>query len=228
VLKCPSDEGVYAQTDTNSYAFSVGDQINNIRDDRTVRGLFSREQCVRFSDIKDGTSNTAMMSERLSSADHQYSGQNCTTIGPRQMEHVKGYAENVSGLSGSSGSPAVCFAVSDGRYFVGNTCVHATFGTNWHDGQPALCAFNTVLPPNAPGCSEGGSWADARNAVFPPASRHPGGVNLLMADGSVRFISETIDTGDLTLPEVNQGPSPYGVWGALGSKAGGEGISLGP
>ncbi len=54
-------------------------------------------------------------------------------------------------------------------------------------------------------------------------SYHPGGVNVVMADGSIHFISETIDTGDLTAPQPISGqPSPYGVWGALGSRDGGE------
>ncbi|MFH1264482.1 MAG: hypothetical protein ABIK89_02055 [Planctomycetota bacterium] len=50
----------------------------------------------------------------------------------------------------------------------------------------------------------------------------------MMPDGSCRFINETIDTDDLTQPEPRQQPapydgrSPYGVWGALGSKWGGE------
>jgi prepilin-type processing-associated H-X9-DG protein len=58
--------------------------------------------------------------------------------------------------------------------------------------------------------------------VLPPASRHPGGANLLLADGSVDFISETIDTGDLTVQQPDMGESRYGVWGAMGSKSGGE------
>ncbi|TVQ03755.1 MAG: DUF1559 domain-containing protein, partial [Planctomycetaceae bacterium] len=54
---------------------------------------------------------------------------------------------------------------------------------------------------------------------------HPGGVNAVLMDGSVRFISESIDTGNTSLPPpgaVNTGMSPYGVWGALGSIQGGE------
>jgi hypothetical protein len=39
----------------------------------------------------------------------------------------------------------------------------------------------------------------------------------------VRFISDYVNAGNLAAPEVSRGPSPYGVWGALGSKAGGEG-----
>jgi prepilin-type processing-associated H-X9-DG protein len=83
--------------------------------------------------------------------------------------------------------------------------------------------FNTILPPNGPSCTE-------HRAGFPgyftAQSFHSGGVNVALADGSVRFISETIDTGNLSAPHTGSGPSPYGVWGALGSKAGGEVVSL--
>ena len=52
-----------------------------------------------------------------------------------------------------------------------------------------------------------------------------------LVDGSVRFVSETIDTGDLSQPSPGaeslganslRMPSPYGIWGALGSRTGGE------
>jgi len=99
--------------------------------------------------------------------------------------------------------------------------------------------FHTILPPNGPSCSwtngsSLGSWA----AILPPTSYHPGGVHVGFADGSVRFISETIEYGDLTQwfahrsssgsgnPGGATGQSPFGVWGALGSKNGGENTSL--
>jgi hypothetical protein len=44
----------------------------------------------------------------------------------------------------------------------------------------------------------------------------------VLADGSVRFISENIDTGNLGVATVIGNASPYGVWGRLGTKAGGE------
>ena len=47
-----------------------------------------------------------------------------------------------------------------------------------------------------------------------------------MVDGSVRFISETIDCGDPSVKEVASGQSPYGVWGALGTISGGETLRL--
>ena len=47
-----------------------------------------------------------------------------------------------------------------------------------------------------------------------------------MMDGSVRFVSDSVDTGNTTLPPVVSGPSPYGVWGAIGTAAGGEAAGL--
>jgi hypothetical protein len=49
-----------------------------------------------------------------------------------------------------------------------------------------------------------------------------------MFDGSAHFIAETINTGNLALPEANisgSKASPYGVWGSLGSISGGEPVS---
>ena len=55
--------------------------------------------------------------------------------------------------------------------------------------------FQTVLPPNAASAAaDVGEWSWG---IWPPSSYHPGGVNCGMADGSVRFVSETIDTGNL-------------------------------
>ena len=71
-----------------------------------------------------------------------------------------------------------------------------------------------------------------------PTSHHPGGVNILFVDGSVHFIAENINAGNPTLtvqdsatppagnPQNYTGPSMYGVWGALGSSAGHEAVSI--
>ncbi len=86
-----------------------------------------------------------------------------------------------------------------------------------------MVSFATVLPPNGPRCNDyiaGGSLT--------PQSRHLGGVFGLMADGAVRFITDDIDAGDPSLPDGKTGPSPYGVWGALGSRAGAEPTALPP
>jgi hypothetical protein len=49
-----------------------------------------------------------------------------------------------------------------------------------------------------------------------------------MCDGAVRFVLNTIDTGNLdqTMPSTTAGPSQWGIWGSLGSIAGGEAALL--
>jgi prepilin-type processing-associated H-X9-DG protein len=54
------------------------------------------------------------------------------------------------------------------------------------------------------------------------AESHPGGVNVALADGAVKFMTNNINAGDPTRVEVTSGLSPFGVWGSLGSKDGGE------
>ncbi len=92
--------------------------------------------------------------------------------------------------------------------------------------------FNTILPPNSPNCTGGDLW---RDGVMSAQSYHAGGVNVARFDGSVAFVSETIDCGDLTAKtpgydaytgEDQATKSDYGVWGAMGTPAGGETISL--
>ena len=93
-------------------------------------------------------------------------------------------------------------------------------GNFYQDGRP-WNGFHTVLPPNSPSCqaTTGGYWG----ALYPANSYHSGGVNVGMADGSVRFVSDTIDCGDISAVSTKcTGKSPYGVWGALGTPQGGE------
>jgi prepilin-type processing-associated H-X9-DG protein len=92
-------------------------------------------------------------------------------------------------------------------------------GTRWNDGMTQFTGFTTVLPPNKPSCMAAGSNS---YGIFTAQSRHLGGVNASMADGSVRFITSNINAGNSGAAESLNTPSPYGVWGALGTIAGGE------
>jgi hypothetical protein len=105
-------------------------------------------------------------------------------------------------------------------------------GGRWPDGAPAFTGHTTILGPNKGSFTQGG-W-DGEDGIYEPSSHHVGGVLCLLGDGSVTFISENIDTGDLTCPVPDTdrtipancgsrfGPSPYGIWGALGSVDGHE------
>lgn len=75
------------------------------------------------------------------------------------------------------------------------------------------------------------------NELMTASSYHPGGVNVVFGDGSVKFMPDTIDAGDPSLrvadtanppsePQRYTGPSLYGVWGSLGTASGGEVTTL--
>lgn len=222
-LVCPSDPSVAASTQTvalHNYMFSIGDSVGpaNLYDLVNVRGAFGCRSGFTFADITDGLSNTIFMSERCKAAFNN----NSSLV--NQYDIKIGQAGNVAGLDTA---PILCYAQATGNYFNAGIQVKGYSGTRWTDGQVERVGFNTVLPPNAPGCfANNNPNADSNMSVIPPTSRHPGGVNALMGDGSVRFISNTIDTGNLGVAQPTSGPSQYGVWGRLGSKAGGESVTL--
>lgn len=202
---------------TTSYVVCHGDGTLNVgkRTNATVRssmmhsratkrGLFVSGESVKFRDCLDGLANTLMVSETQSS-----------------VKGEAGLSGIAKGIEGLSKNPSLCLKVIDddqvqwwdkGR------------GSRWCDGQLVVTGFQTVLPPNSPSCTSDLGIDDAITSV---SSHHPGGAHALMADGRVVFISNEIDTGDSTsagvaidagyLPPGSE--SPYGIWGALGTRA---------
>jgi prepilin-type N-terminal cleavage/methylation domain-containing protein len=236
---CPSDPTGFRKTATDcgmtNYNACWGDQThgdtswpNRRLYDTNTRGMFSAGineagdgglPCA-IRDVKDGTSNTAMLSEH--SIHPYWGGSSCNAL--------HGCYTIVSGLDQN---PQACMATKGpNNTVIGNyPSSHQRRGDSLYAGWPLHVGFMTILPPNSPVCNNGrGEW---QWGLYPPDSFHPGGVNVCLGDGSTRFISETINTGDLSCPDpasnpicptLNNAPgtSPYGVWGALGTKAGGE------
>jgi len=217
-LLCPSD-GKIANKAANSeartnYMFCVGDSIasggsvgNNSAG--STRGIFGNVQShVSFAAITDGTSNTLMLSERK--------------WGPWDDRFVVGIGTCLAG-TGVVTNPAICFTFvdpTDARRYLSSGSPTSWSG-RWCHGSTSHIGFNTVLAPNGPSCGDHTN-DNAVSGAFPPTSYHPGGVVAAKGDGSVTFVSETIDAGNSTAGQVTSGVSPYGVWGAMGTKDGGE------
>ena len=219
VVVCPSDKiiGLNTGTGKHSYAFSLGDTVANHNGaTRAIRGVFGGSQrCKGFNHITDGTSNTIAMSERVFA----------TQSGFRAA--VLDDVRTMTALQPSvNTNPGACLALAVGGKYIPGTQVKGRFGSLWTDGQAERVGFVTVLPPNAAACvNDNNNNADSNGGVLSAASYHPGGVMSVFCDGSVRFISQTINTGNLAAAPVPTGPSPYGVWGAMGSTDGSESIS---
>ncbi|MCL2744775.1 MAG: DUF1559 domain-containing protein, partial [Planctomycetaceae bacterium] len=179
------------------------------------RGFFEREKWHSMADITDGTSNSIAMSEGI-----------CPTR--RGSTLVKGgvavyQPHNLAGGTAHNAIAGMCMAngySATDRTKVATPAVNLWRGWLWTNGRAADAWINTCMPPNSVCCVASDSmhsWG-----AFPPSSYHSGGVNVLRADGSVTFVSDTVDCGNLNDVQVVQGPSNYGVWGAMGSIDGGE------
>ena len=100
---------------------------------------------------------------------------------------------------------------------VGSVALQDSFGgRTWSTGLYQATRYNHIQTPNKASGAILGAYTSVITAVqlgahaTAPSSRHPGGVNVLFADGSTRFVKDTVDPN---------------TWWALGSKAGGEVIS---
>ena len=230
-LSCPSDSGPSTRQQRHSYAVCVGDNVSGHNANTgDGRGVFvgtsyaggTDPQPVRklgtaISEITDGTSKTLLISERMRGNDSGF-----TSVGARSVAVGQGEATVASITS----NPSSCRTVADGLHFAAGSSVKQRWGALWHDGQAGRIAFTTVLPPNSPGCeADANPNADSTNIIQPPASFHPGGVVAAFADGSTTFLSNSIDCGNLSAAPPGRTattPSPYGVFGAMGTKAAGD------
>jgi prepilin-type N-terminal cleavage/methylation domain-containing protein/prepilin-type processing-associated H-X9-DG protein len=226
-LLCPSDNGSQVGSNEKSKTNivpAVGDGINT-----SARGLFEDNKWKSFAACTDGTSNTIAVSETAAAA------------GPNL---IKAKVALVLGVSNLTTNPRNCFNYLDAN---DKKAIDASQVPNdaWsngpnecssHRGRDAYYAslgysyFNTVLEPNSPNCSSASrdAWG-----VFSATSNHSGGVNVGLLDGSVRFVSDTVNSITSPLPtgitvpqQVTSGKSLFGVWGAMGSVDGGESVTL--
>jgi prepilin-type N-terminal cleavage/methylation domain-containing protein len=219
-LRCPTDPGFNTARGICNYAFCRGDSYmfgGNNRDATNNSGLFCLNTCFGVRDCTDGTSNTIAFSERVAA--------NFGINGKASPDVKESTLTNVTGISASAGAClAAANAIRSGSRYTTWSAVKGKFSSLWQDGQPENTAFFTVLAPNQPSCTNDTNGnADSAFAILTASSQHTGGVHCLMTDGAVKFVSENIDTGNLgvAVNTVN-GSSPYGVWGRLGTKAGGE------
>ncbi len=219
-MHCPSDTPRYdarggrtVEIASTSYAVCWGDFVTGtgLNGAYKPRGPFGWNSKTKVADITDGTSNSIMMSERT------------FRMGARTI-----LGNAAIGVTNAATNPAACLLTvnrATGEYLPGTLLNGYYAGVRWNDGSAEFTGFNTILPPNSPTCYAGGGASQAGSnfpGLFSVQSRHSAGVNASFADGSVRFISETINAGNQAAPEQTSGASPYGTWGALGTINGGE------
>lgn len=225
-LLCPSDFNPAAPNygrGRKNYLLNGGDRYTwgGNASASAQRGLFGLQSGIQAAQIRDGMSNTLLISEgiRPTVAADLPAGFTCSMCSSNQGPPAN---DRAAQIIDHSTSPAGCVSRWNGNGYTGGNLVsmvrHSGNATLF--GRPGYTLFNTILPPNGPVCATDGF----NTGIQPPRSRHLGGVNAVLADGATRFITDTIEAGSLIseLPTVTAGVSPYGVWGALGTRSSGE------
>jgi prepilin-type N-terminal cleavage/methylation domain-containing protein/prepilin-type processing-associated H-X9-DG protein len=223
IFVCPSD-GICPQIpviscwmwtgNTNNYVGSLGTTTLQWSPDST--GVFAHSNCYGIQRITDGSSNTIAFSESLVSAGQWVKWRDGIAAG---FYSQQGNGASPSALYDANANiPAVmkdlqsCTQLFLAKQFP----AFEDKGFRWATGSPGVTSFNTIVPPNAVNYPWGGCRLDCQGCGFEfgefqnATSNHPGGVNCMMADGSVRFIKNSI-----SMP----------IWWALGTKANGEVVS---
>ncbi len=161
------------------------------------RGPFYNRSCIRLASLTDGLSNTAFVSEKSRGMGTYDAARDMFMIGSTMS--IDDTFQQCSSLNPSNGMASV---------------IDSWMGAAWCVGDMSCTTYNHVGGPNSTTCASmggmmmGGPTAMVNMSVqIPPSSQHPGGVNLLLGDGSVRFIKSTI---------------ALSVWRALGTRNGGE------
>ncbi|MCC9606914.1 DUF1559 domain-containing protein [Blastopirellula sp. JC732] len=219
LLKCPSAADGTSKFGQTNYALCIGDMARDIHQPTVARGAFACGLSQRMSKIKDGASNTIFFAEIGSLDGKRINGQYAIEQSDKLLDN-----------------PTLCLKLRDSwnkAYYPGNTKLSKLGrGGRWADGSAGDSLFNTILPPNSPSCAIDGD--EAVDGLYSAGSQHKGGVNVGMGDGSVKFIVDSIDCGDLSQRTLTQQEmsghkvaSPFGIWGALGTADGAEKIGFG-
>lgn len=154
-------------------------------------GLFFSSQAINIAAITDGTSNTAAFSEHVmgdfnNSVSTDLSDTYRPGTYPKNSDEAVAFcrAANINDLSQQG---------------------YSNIGAPWTYGYHSTTSYWHSSGPNT------------RSCMFPPSristtanSRHPGGVNMTLADGSVRFIKNSVNMT---------------TWRAIGTRNGGETVS---
>lgn len=214
IFMCPSDKmqavavGAYVPPGVplgpTNYAFCLGTgttkgQTGWAGSPYDADGVFYARARTRLTDITDGTSNTIGASERtLGDGPESTTMASSSAIDPQTM-YVNPGAETNDTNCGST----LMINKAQRR------------GYTWVAGEPRCTSYNHYYVPNDrthPDCvanfiSTNPQLRSTGHGLSTARSWHAGGVNVWLCDGSVRFVSDSIN-----LP----------VWRALATRAGGE------
>jgi prepilin-type N-terminal cleavage/methylation domain-containing protein/prepilin-type processing-associated H-X9-DG protein len=214
---CPSDGNAGKNGFNNSYAASIGTTTTGFPGGggpggsaAGSSGVFGYQNNYSIAQITDGTSNTIAFSEWVVNNPLNRAPGRATDAGLTAVGYL-----DVTSLGASALATVQSDIVKCTTAWMAGTQGNGP-GITWATGAMGYTLFNTVVTPNGGGtipwqACRNGCCAQSQHADYNVAiSLHSGGVNVLMADGSVKFIKNSIS---------------YVTWWSLGTRANGETIS---
>jgi prepilin-type N-terminal cleavage/methylation domain-containing protein/prepilin-type processing-associated H-X9-DG protein len=210
LFRCPSDgmRDVYTEYQVanpgdafagGNYVVCSGSGTGTTYDTQyATDGLFYIGSACSFASVLDGASNTVWVSETLLGS-HQDS------TGPQPVDPKRqlGWPSGWTFVPGGAGYSAV---VNPDLAAIAAACTtwRGSRGAGWIIGRQMFTMFSTYLSLNPVTPDLAGQM---HTGFYHVRSNHPGGVNALLVDGSVRFVSDAI---------------ALNTWRALGTCSGGE------
>lgn len=205
MFMCPSDSSpTDAWQAQNNYAGNQGGWLCDRSDqpgaptdnspNEVQTGVFYFLSRIKPADVLDGMSNTAFFSEKIR-------GQG--TPNPKSDLFVIPHQTSLDATFNT------CRSINP----LTATPLTSKWGYSWVMGENCCTQYNHVSTPNTFSCGGTGFPGTMTNMAMqvPPGSLHTGGVNVMMGDGAVKFVSNSVDLG---------------VWRAIGSRSSGEIYSL--
>ncbi|MCE9560628.1 MAG: DUF1559 domain-containing protein [Planctomycetes bacterium] len=216
LLLCPSDPSVGlvpGPAGRTNYQANLGqhawgfDTLSGLSKPANRMGMFGGGTKVAITDITDGSTNTALFAEIRRGASPGSDIYDITKWSSWSVSSPNNAADTA--MNNDPQAPAAA-ALLAGCNAAVSTLTSSGSGLSYFGGQLYLAYYTHTVPPNYAGrdCM---SYPVNTNIHLASRSAHTNGVNLVLADGSVKFVTNavTLDT-----------------WKAVGTRAGGETLSL--
>jgi hypothetical protein len=195
-----------------NYYFASADRPQSNQVNENIRGLFVVTHWRMLAAVTDGTSNTMCVSE---------------AIRPDAMDSL-GSIGVLTPWYNPQTLLNTHYDKTTKKFKL--TVTPSTFtarGSRWADGPFWYIAYTASMPPNSPSFTDKDTANNTNNfTAASTSSHHPGGIQIALLDGSARFISDSIDCGNLNTTaypgQLTGVESPYGVWGSLATICCGE------